>query len=203
MLGIYRIKPRFQQALAGPTAALVARRVHPDWLTGAALGLALLGGAALIGARWLPPLLLLVPPLVLGRTALNALDGLVARQGGWARPWGEVLNESSDRLADVALFTGVALAPGGWPALGAVVLVTMLLVSYVGTVARAAGGQRQYGGPMGKADRMLALGLAAGLAVAWPGAPIFTGLAALMLGGLLITAVGRLRASYVDLQSLQ
>jgi CDP-diacylglycerol--glycerol-3-phosphate 3-phosphatidyltransferase len=200
MLGLYHIKPRFQQALSGLADGLVARRVHPDRLTAAALGLALLGGAALVGARWVPPLLLAVPPLVLARTALNALDGMVARRGGWARPWGEVLNESSDRLADVALFAGVALAPGAWLALGAAVLVAMLLVSYVGTVARAAGGHRQYGGPMGKADRMLYLGIAAPLAFVWPGVPVFGGLLALMLGGLVLTAAGRLRASYVDLQ---
>lgn len=47
------------------------------------------------------------------RLALNALDGLVARDLGPARPWGEVLNEVSDRLADLALFVGAAL-DGGW-----------------------------------------------------------------------------------------
>src|SRR4051794_1404096 len=109
MLGLYHIKPRFQQVLGGLADGLVARRVHPDRLTAAALGLSLLGGAALVGAPSPPALLLLTPPLALARTALNALDGMVARRGGWARPWGEVLNESSDRLADVALFAGVAL----------------------------------------------------------------------------------------------
>src|SRR5262249_14487971 len=153
----------------------VRRRVHPDLLTFAALGLAVLGGVALVASAWAAWLLLLVPPIVLARTALNALDGLVARGTGLARPWGEVLNEVGDRLADIALFGGVALAPGSDLGLGAVALVAMLLSSYIGTVAKAAGGHRQYGGVMGKADRMIALGVAATLAFCLPGVPVFRG----------------------------
>src|SRR4051812_39315027 len=112
MLGVYQLKPHFQGALGGVAGWLIRRRVHPDVLTGAALGLALAGGAILIASRGAAPLLLLVPVLVLIRTALNALDGMVARGRGLARPWGTVLNEIGDRLADIALFGGLALAPG-------------------------------------------------------------------------------------------
>ncbi|HMA34825.1 MAG TPA: CDP-alcohol phosphatidyltransferase family protein [Chloroflexia bacterium] len=200
MSGIYRIKPRFQVALGGVEAYLVRRRVHPDVLTLGALGLALVGGGALWAANGLHPLLLLLAPIALARTALNALDGLVARGTGLARPWGEVLNEFSDRLADVALFAGVALAPGSSPALGAVVLVTMLLSSYLGTVAKAAGGRRQYGGVMGKADRMLYLGVAAVLAFLLPAVPVFSTFLVVVFAGLIVTLGQRLGATYVDLQ---
>src|SRR5207237_4559305 len=88
--GIYGIKPRFQKALGGVERWLVARRVHPDYLTFAALALSIVGGVVLYASRWTPWLLLLVPLIALGRTALNALDGLVARGTGLARPWGEV-----------------------------------------------------------------------------------------------------------------
>jgi len=202
-MGIYSVKPRFQQALHGVVAYLVRRRVHPDYLTLAALGLAILGGAALVASGWAAGFLLLLPPIVLARTALNALDGLVARGTGLARPWGEMLNEMGDRLADVALFGGVALAPGSDPALGAAVLVAMLLSSYVGTAAKAAGGRRQYGGVMGKADRMIALGAAALLAFCLPSVPVFRGLLVVVLIGLGVKILQRLRASYVDLQSVR
>jgi phosphatidylglycerophosphate synthase len=142
-----------------------------------------------------------VPGLALARTALNALDGMVARAAGLARPWGEVLNELGDRLADVAFFAGVALAPGSSPALGCAVLVAMLLCSYLGTAARAAGGRRQYGGIMGKADRMIYLGGAAVLAFLLPGVPVFTGFLTIVLAGLGLTILSRLRATYADLQS--
>ena len=201
MLGVYRMKPRFQQGLRGAERWLVGRRVHPDVLTGVALGLAGLAGGALVAGWWMPALLWLVPPLVLARTALNALDGQVARATGRDRPWGAVLNEVGDRLADVALFAGLALAPGADPGLGAVTLVLLLLASYVGTVAQAAGGRRQYGGVMGKADRMLVVGLAAPLAFALPGLPVFTYCLALVSAGLVVTIVQRLGATYADLQS--
>src|SRR4051794_31421259 len=160
-MGVYAIKPAFQRSLGGAEAWLVARRVHPDVLTGAALGLAVLGGALLYAGAGAPGLLLLVPLVALGRIALNALDGLVARATGLARPWGEVLNEVADRLADVALLGGLALAPTSEGRLGAATLVAVLVSSYLGLASRAAGGPRQYGGLMGKADRMLYLALAA------------------------------------------
>ncbi len=139
-MGIYAGKLAFQALLGGAERRLVARRVHPDRLTLAALALACLGGAALWDAVWWRVWLLLVPPVALDRTALNALDGLLARRLGLACPWGKILiNEVGDRLADVALFTGVALAPGADTRLGAAVLVLMVLTSYVGTAARADG----------------------------------------------------------------
>ena len=200
-MGIYRIKPWFQHLLGGIERSLVRRRVHPDYLTLGALALSAVGGLLLIAGNWLLALELLIVPVAIGRTALNALDGLVARGTGLARPWGELLNEFCDRLADVALFIGVCFAPGSNARLGAVTMVVMLLSSYLGTAAKAAGGKRQYIGVMGKADRMIFLGLAAVLAVLLPGLPIFTIYLAIVLLGLLLTIVRRLQASYADLQS--
>ena len=200
-MGIYGVKPRFQRALGGIEGWLIERRVHPDHLTLAALVLSGLGGAALCGSHWAPWLLLLVPIVAMVRTALNALDGMVAKSTGLARPWGEVLNETCDRVADVALFAGAAFAPGSAAGLGAAVLVAMLLSSYVGTVTRAAGGRRLYSGVMGKADRMIWLSLAAAAAFALPAAPVLTYLLILVLAGLIVTFGQRLRAAYVDLQS--
>ena len=188
-MGLYGIKPRFQQALAGVVGFLVRRRVHPDVLTLSAVTLACLGGAALYGSHWAPWLLLLLPPVALGRTALNALDGLVAAGAGLARPWGEVLNEFCDRLSDVALFTGLAPAPGSDARLGAAALVLMLLSSYLGTLSKAAGGRRQYGGVMGTADRLAYLSLASVAAFALPGWPVFTYFLVFVISGLTLTLI--------------
>jgi phosphatidylglycerophosphate synthase len=200
-MGIYRIKPWFQRALGGIERDLVRRRVHPDYLTLGALALSAVGGLLLIAGNWLLPIELLIVPVAIGRTALNALDGLVARGTGLARPWGELLNELCDRLADVALFTGICFAPGSNARLGAVTIVVMLLSSYLGTAAKAAGGKRQYIGVMGKADRMIYLSVASVLAVLLPGLPIFSIYLAIVLLGLSLTIVRRLQASYADLQS--
>src|ERR687894_657795 len=117
-MGVYALKPRFQRALHGVEGWLVARGVHPDTLTLGAVGLAVVGGALLFAAAWTPALLLLVPFLALGRTVLNA--------GG-------------DRLADVALLGGLALAPTSDGRLGAAALVVVLLSSLLGIASQAAG----------------------------------------------------------------
>jgi CDP-diacylglycerol--glycerol-3-phosphate 3-phosphatidyltransferase len=200
-MGIYQIKPWFQRRLHRAEVYLVERRVHPDYLTLSALALSVLGGLALVASRWLPPLLFLIIPVAIGRTALNALDGLVARGTGFARPFGEVLNEFCDRLADVALLTGVSFAPGSDPHLGAVTIVVMLLSSYLGTAAKAAGGKRQYGGVMGKADRMIYLSAAVLPAYLLPALPVLSVYLGVVLTGLCLTIVQRLQATHADLQS--
>ena len=200
-MGIYAVKPRFQRSLRGAEVWLVARRVHPDVLTVAALALSAVGGALLYAAAWAPLLLLLLPVVALGRTALNALDGLVAKRTGLARPWGEVLNELCDRLADVALLGGLALAPTTDGRLGAATLVAVLLGSYLGILSKAAGGRRQYAGIMGKADRMLYLAVAAAVAGLAGRPEWLNAYLALVLVGALITIVQRGRRTYADLES--
>jgi len=117
---------------------------------------------------------------------------------GVAQPWGEVLNEFCDRLADVALFVGLSSARGSTPWLDIVATILMLLSSYLGTASKAAGGTRQYGGVMGKADRMIYLAV-----VSVPAAllPIYTLFLALVCCGLCVTIVQRLRVTYAELQS--
>jgi CDP-diacylglycerol--glycerol-3-phosphate 3-phosphatidyltransferase len=202
MAGIYLLKPAFQRSLSGIERWLVARRVHPDWLTGLALVLSIGGGVCLYFApeqRWL---LALVPVVAVVRTALNALDGLVARNTGLARPWGEVLNELSDRVADVALFGGLTLALSDKVALGGCAIVMMLLSSYLAILSKAAGGRRQYMGPMGKADRMVLLAVGSPLGFFLPLDWVYGGILALLLVGCTVTLIQRARATYADLQAL-
>ena len=103
--------------------------------------------------------MILVPILVFIRTAFNALDGLVSRKLGLASKFGEVLNELLDRISDAIIFLSLALAPFSNLIVGSIVVVVILLNSYLSIVSKAAGGSRQYGGIMGKADRMIYLGI--------------------------------------------
>jgi CDP-diacylglycerol--glycerol-3-phosphate 3-phosphatidyltransferase len=199
MPGVYAIKPLFQQALRPVEDWLVARGVHPDWLTLTALALAVGGGGAIALSPAWPPLLLLVPVVAVVRLGLNALDGLVARRLGLARPWGEVLNEVCDRLADIALIGALLLLPNVPTLLGAAALAAMLAASFVGLAGKAAGGRRQYGGAMGKADRMLLLAATAPLALVAGPALVFSATLALIGLGALLTAAQRLRAIHAEL----
>ncbi len=198
-MGIYAIKPAFQRSLRPVEDLLVERRVSPDAITLGALGLSAAGGAAFAFAAQQPLALLAAPAVALGRTALNALDGLVAKRTGKARPWGEVLNEFSDRLADVALLGGLALSGLADLRLAAGALVAVLLASYLGILSKAAGGPRQYGGVMGKADRMILLGTAAPLAIVFDPNVVINAFFALVLAGAVITIVQRGAKTHGDL----
>jgi CDP-diacylglycerol--glycerol-3-phosphate 3-phosphatidyltransferase len=203
MAGIYQVKPAFQRSLRGIEDWLVERGVHPDLLTYAALVLSIGGGVALYLAPERPWLLLAVPAVAVVRTALNALDGLVAKRTGVARPWGEVLNEFCDRLADIALIGAVALAAPSNHLLGACVVVVMLLSSYLGILSKAAGGPRQYTGPMGKADRMILLAVFSVLGLFAPLDLVYNVLLIVILAGLVVTVVQRARLTFHDLESLR
>lgn len=187
---LYAIKPRFQAMLHALARWLARRGVSADALTAWGLGFAALAGVllALSGrSGWL----LLVPPLLFARIACNALDGMVARLAGTARPWGTVLNETADRVADLLCFGGL-VASGALPQVVAVTLLPLVLfVSYLGVIGQAAGGARRYEGPLGKADRMLALALYCVLAPVMAHAGSLVGWA--LIAGLGVTALNRLR----------
>jgi len=126
---------------------------------------------------------------------------MVAKDLGVARPWGEVLNELCDRLADIAFFVGLALVPGVNIPLAISVLVLMVITSYVGILSKAAGASREFGGIMGKADRMILLAVASILALILPNLPVFNSFLVLVLAGLAATLIQRLRRTYVALKS--
>jgi CDP-diacylglycerol--glycerol-3-phosphate 3-phosphatidyltransferase len=199
LAGLYSIKPRFQLLLAPLAEGLARRRVDPDALTFAAVGFGVLGGLALSQSPRMPLLLWTIPPLVVARLGLNALDGMVATRRGVARPWGKVLNELCDRLADLAFFWPLLILPGISPLWASAAIAAMLLVAFVGVLGEAAGGARQYGGSMGKADRMACLGIAA-TASALLASPIPLQLLPIVLvGGGLLTLVQRLERIHAAL----
>jgi len=199
--GIYAIKPWWQGRLSYLEALLIRKHVHPDLISLSGLFCAALLGLVLACSARVPLLVLLVAPLAIGRLAANALDGLVARKTGLARAWGEVFNECCDRLADTLIFVGLALNPLVLPYLAWSVLVLILLCSYLGTVAKAAGGTRQFGGFLAKADRMLYLA-AFSYAVFFFSALAWNWLLLAFLAGLLLTIVQRYRWVHAELESV-
>lgn len=196
--GIYTIKPWWQRRLTSIEDLLVVRQVHPDIITLAGVGCAVLMAVALAESAAKPWLTLVIAPLAIARLAANALDGLVARRTNLARPWGEVFNECCDRLADTLVFVGLVCNPLVNATLTWATLVLILLNSYLGTVAKAAGGKRQFGGLLAKADRMIYMAL-------FSFVPLFHGCASwnwLLLAfvpATLFTIVQRCRWAYRDL----
>jgi len=192
--GLYRIKPAAQRLVDPIVDGCVARGISADALTLAAVPVAALGGLCLALSEALPIALLAVPLLAAARLVLNLIDGQVARRTGTEHPWGEVLNELGDRVADVLFIGGLAFVAAVGPLLALCAVIAALLASYAGLVARATGAPRGYGGVMSKPGRMIVLAVAAPLAfivgLDWP----LVVAAWLILIGSLVTLGQRLRS---------
>jgi len=161
MASIYDLKPRFQALLRPLCRALAEAGVTANQVTVAAMVLSLVDGGAIFfshGARWA---LLALPPVLLLRMALNALDGMLAREFGQKSRLGAVLNELGDVVSDTALYLPFAVIPGMDALLVAAVVILAVMTEMAGVVAVQIGAPRQYEGPFGKSDRALYFSLLA------------------------------------------
>ena len=158
MASIYELKPKFQGLLRPLTRKLAASGVSANQVTVAAL---LLSGAtgALIARfpddRW--PLVLMGPVLFV-RMALNAIDGMLAREHGMKTALGAILNEIGDVAADAAIYLPLAVVPGFDPALVVATVVLAVFTEMTGVVGVQIGASRRYDGPFGKSDRAFVFG---------------------------------------------
>ncbi len=161
MASIYDLKPRFQALLRPLCRGLALAGVTANQVTVAAVVLSAAGGAAILirpEASW--PLLAL-PAVLFARMALNAIDGMLAREHDMQSRLGAMLNEIGDVVSDAVLYLPLAFVPGitGW--LVVVIVVTATIAETTGVAAQQIGASRCYNGPMGKSDRAFAFGLLA------------------------------------------
>lgn len=159
MPSIYQLKPRFQALLRPSVQRLYDRGVTANQVTVSAALVSVLLGLLL---AWLPHitwLFILVPLWMLLRMALNAVDGMLAREFGQQSRLGAYLNELSDVVADAALYLPFALLAGVSPTLVVLVVLAALVSEYAGVMGPLAGASRRYDGPMGKSDRAFAFGV--------------------------------------------
>jgi len=165
MPSIYQLKPRFQNLLRPLVQRLHARGVTANQVTLAAAAVSVLLGAlvaAFAGYLWL---FALIPLWMFLRMALNAIDGMLAREFAQQSVLGAYLNELCDVIADSALILPFAMLAEVSPLW--VVLVTLLavIVEYAGVMGPLVGAARRYDGPLGKSDRAFVFGvLGAGVA---------------------------------------
>lgn len=167
MPSVYQLKPLFQSCLRPLLPLLVALGVSANQVTSLAVLLSLAYG----GWMWrdasssLPWLCL--PLLLLLRMALNAIDGMLAREYRQQSRLGGVLNEVGDVVSDAALYLPFALV---LPQPGWVVTAVMLgwLTEFVGVLGPGIGAERAYQGPMGKSDRAVLFGGYGLLLGGWP-----------------------------------
>ena len=173
MVSVYDVKPGFQKLLR-PLVKLLARSgVTANQVTIAAVLLSFGAGTWLAidrgtgftlpgyvsgQAETVPQILLMIPGVLFIRMALNAIDGMLAREHHMKSRLGAILNEMGDVVSDAALYLPLAWVPVFDPL--AVVLVVLLgiVVEMAGVVSVQIGSSRRYDGPMGKSARAFILG---------------------------------------------
>lgn len=200
MASIYALKGRFQHLLRPLVVAMERAGVTANQVTLAA-ALVSLAVAALVWwkAPALPLLYLLLPGWMFARMALNAIDGMLAREFGQKSDTGAYLNELSDVIADSALYLSLLSVPGVQPFAPWLLALAAMLTEFTGLVGPLVGANRRYDGPMGKSDRAFVIGvLGLLLACGWITAPWLGGV--LLLAALLcvVTTWRRMRAGLAE-----
>lgn len=202
MASIYDLKPAFQGLLRPLVGGLAKAGMTANQVTVGAMLLSIAAGGliAMNPAEQWP--LLLVPVVLFVRMALNAIDGMLAREHNMQSALGGFLNELGDVLSDIFLYLPFALLAGVDAVLVIAVVLLAVISEMTGVIAVQVGASRRYDGPMGKSDRAFvfgALGLALGLGLS---AGLWLNL---LLGGvallLLLTIANRMRRALAEVAS--
>jgi CDP-diacylglycerol--glycerol-3-phosphate 3-phosphatidyltransferase len=198
---IYQIKPAFQNLLRPLVRRLFDKGTTANQITLLAGIGSVLVGVVIAGFVHHPAVFVLVPIWMLVRMALNAIDGMLAREFNQQSNLGAYLNELCDIAADCALILPFALLPGVSLWLVPLVSLLALFSEYSGVLGPMVGASRRYDGPMGKSDRAFVLGVVAvGIALGWLSAPWINGVFAVIAGLLLCTLVNRVRQGLKEAQ---
>lgn len=107
-MSLYQLKTQFQDQLRPISNTLVEQNITANQVTVSAVLLSV-GTAYVIAkpAAEKQALWLLLPSSLFLRMALNAIDGMMAREHGQASTLGAVLNEAGDIIADTALLASL------------------------------------------------------------------------------------------------
>ncbi|MCD9032072.1 CDP-alcohol phosphatidyltransferase family protein [Luteimonas sp. Y-2-2-4F] len=199
-MSIYALKGRFQSLLRPATRALHAGGVTANQVTVAAAALSLaVAWAVYRYAPAAPPLYLLLPGWMLARMALNAIDGMLAREFGQQSRLGAYLNELCDVVSDSALYLCLLGVAGVQPHLLWAMALLAALAEYAGVLGPLAGAGRRYEGPMGKSDRAFVVGaLGVALAAGWAGPRTVDAVAAAVAALCAVTVWRRVRAGLAE-----
>ncbi|TDB56872.1 CDP-alcohol phosphatidyltransferase family protein [Photorhabdus khanii] len=190
---LYDIKPKFQNLLRPWVIRLYQRGVTANQVTLCAMITSVIVGGILAFFPY-PHLFLLLPFFLFFRMALNAIDGMLAREFNQQSRLGAVLNEIGDIVSDFALYLPFALLAN--TSLWLVIFTVIFAISteFCGVVAQTLTGVRSYKGPLGKSDRAFLLGIYGVCIALWPQSLVYSNyifIAAILL--LFWTCINRCR----------
>ena len=196
---LYELKPRFQALLRPMVGRLTAAGVTANQVTLAAAAVSVLVGVLVAWGAETQLLFLLLPLWLFVRMALNAVDGMLAREHGQKSRLGAYLNELSDVVSDAALLLPFAVLPVFGAISVAVVAVLAALSELAGVLGQTVGASRRYDGPLGKSDRAFVFGaLAFWIGVGGPLPVWLFWLMPVIAVALLATTINRVRAGLAE-----
>lgn len=151
-----RVRKRVDR-LVNPIGRGLARiGVTPTWLTMIGLGVTVVGAVLVAREAFVAGAL-----VALAGSALDGLDGSVARARGSASLSGALLDSVADRMGETAMWAGLAFALSDSARLSLLCVLSLgasLLVSYVRGKAEGLGADGR-GGIMGRAERIILMTL--------------------------------------------
>lgn len=171
MSTIYKLKPQFQNLLRPLVKQLYRIGVTANQVTLFAMFVSIFLAFYLYmhsleqTSSWI---LMLLPIWMLIRMALNAIDGMLAKEFTQQSQLGAFYNELSDVISDTALylcFIGFSFIQSE---LLLIIVFLAILSEYTGVMAPLIGKERRYDGPMGKSDRAFCFGLLATIIFVFP-----------------------------------
>ena len=158
-MSIYDLKPKFQNLLRPLVIKLEQRGVTANQVTLAACAISVILGLILTALSEYHWLFVLIPIWLFVRMALNAIDGMLAREFNQKSRLGGYLNEITDVVSDAALYLPFAFVhPFDALQIGLIIWLSAL-TEFCGVLGQVQGKTRRYDGPLGKSDRAFLFGL--------------------------------------------
>ena len=158
-MSINDLKPKFQNLLRPLVIKLEQRGVTANQVTLAACAISVILGVMLTALSDYNWLFILIPIWLFMRMALNAIDGMLAREFNQKSRLGGYLNEITDVVSDAALYLPFAFVyPFDALQIGLIIWLSAL-TEFCGVLGQVQGKTRRYDGPLGKSDRAFLFGV--------------------------------------------
>jgi len=201
MASIYDIKPAFQNLLRPTTKFFAGKGVTANQVTVAAMLLSIITGFCIFRFHSNRYIFFLLPVFLFIRMALNAIDGMLAREHDMKSNLGAFLNELGDVVSDSVLYLPFIMIPLVNPLVVISVVVFSCISEMTGVVAVQIGASRRYEGPMGKSDRAFIFGLIGFLlGVGMPAGPWCDIVFCIIIAALILTIYNRVRKALEEVK---
>lgn len=161
MPSIYQLKPAFQNLLRPIVNILAALKISPNQITSFAFLASMASGAWIYFSDASKESLLFLPAFLFIRMALNAIDGMLAREHNKESHSGAILNELGDVLSDTFIYLPFVIIQDISKEAVIGIVILSIISEMAGLTGIQIGSKRRFDGPMGKSDRAFIFGIIA------------------------------------------